>query len=89
MKNNVIYTQKNEVLPGITRQILMTRSPIKILFGNLDKKNIHDIDEFFITNSSSGIIPVTKIDKVNIGSGKPGTTTIKLLKEYNKWLHMQ
>lgn len=89
VKNNVIYTQKNEVLPGITRQILMTRSPIKILFGNLDKKNIHDIDEFFITNSSSGIIPVTKIDKVNIGSGKPGTTTIKLLKEYNKWLHMQ
>ncbi len=89
VKNNVIFTQKNEVLPGITRQILMSRSPIEILFGTLKKKNIHDIDEFFITNSSSGIIPVTKIDTVNIGSGKPGVTTIKLLKEYKKWLHMQ
>ena len=43
-------------------------------------------DEVFITNSVSGIAPVTQIDIWKIGGGKPGKYGLKFQEIYLNWL---
>lgn len=81
-----IVTREKEVLPGVTRQTLLTKSPFSIIFGKLNKTDFRKIDELFITNSGSGIVPVTRVNDKNVGSGKVGKTTNKLLELYDKWI---
>jgi len=87
VKDGKIITRENNVLPGITRQTLILRSPFPISFGLLYQSNFSDIDELFITNSGSGVIPITKVDSVEIGTGGVGSITKELLRLYNQWLH--
>ena len=87
IKDDDIITRENNVLPGITRQTLILRSPFPISFGLLYQSNFSDIDELFITNSGSGVIPITKVDSVEIGTGEVGSITKELLRLYNQWLH--
>jgi branched-subunit amino acid aminotransferase/4-amino-4-deoxychorismate lyase len=46
--------------------------------------DLSNIDEFFLTNSGSGIIPVTRINDKNIGNGSVGIITLQLLSQYNE-----
>jgi branched-subunit amino acid aminotransferase/4-amino-4-deoxychorismate lyase len=55
-------------------------------FGILHIENINEINECFLTNSGSGIIPVTQINGENIGDGSVGTVTKQLLAQYNNWI---
>ena len=87
IKDGKIITRENNVLPGITRQIIILRSPFPISFGLLYQSNFSDIDELFITNSGSGVIPIIKVDSAEIGTGGIGSITKELLRLYNKWLH--
>jgi branched-subunit amino acid aminotransferase/4-amino-4-deoxychorismate lyase len=43
-------------------------------------------DEVFLTNTVSGVVPVTEIDGYVIGSGQPGPRTIGFSKTYLGWL---
>ena len=49
--------------------------------------NFTDVDELFITNSGSGVIPVIKVDSMEIGTGEPGPITKQLLLLYNQWIN--
>jgi len=86
VREGKIITREKEVLPGVTRQALLTKSPFSIIFGKLNKTDFRKIDELFITNSGSGIVPVTRVNDKNVGSGKVGKTTNKLLGLYDKWI---
>jgi branched-chain amino acid aminotransferase len=48
--------------------------------------DLSNIDEFFLTNSGSGIIPVTRINDKIIGNGSVGIKTNQLLAQYNEWM---
>ncbi|MBT7944533.1 MAG: aminotransferase class IV, partial [Candidatus Marinimicrobia bacterium] len=39
-----------------------------------------------LTNSGSGIIPVTHFNGEKIGNGSVGEITNQLLKQYNEWM---
>jgi branched-chain amino acid aminotransferase len=84
--NKKLFTREGDILPGITRQTIIDRSPFPIEFGILNLSEIIDIDECFLTNSGSGIIPVTQINGGNIGDGSVGTVTKQLLAQYNNWI---
>ena len=86
VKNKSLYTQEDDILPGITRQTLLTRSHYPINYGNLNLLDFERLNEVFLTNSGSGIIPVIKVNSVKIGDGKPGPVTTNLMKLYNSWL---
>ena len=84
--NNKVFTRKGDVLPGITRQTIINRSPFPVEFGILQKNAISKIDEYFLTNSGSGIIPVTYLNGEKIGDGFVGKITCQLLRQYNEWI---
>jgi branched-subunit amino acid aminotransferase/4-amino-4-deoxychorismate lyase len=86
IKNKKLFTRADGVLPGITRQTILNLSPYPVEFGILHIENINEINECFLTNSGSGIIPVTQINGENIGDGSVGTVTKQLLAQYNNWI---
>ena len=81
-------TRQDQVLPGVTRQTIISKSSIPAAFGQLNKNDFDQIDELFITNSGSGIVPVNKVNKNKIGSGVVGKLTRKLLSDYNMWIKL-
>ena len=83
-----LLTRQDQVLPGVTRQTIISKSSIPAAFGQLNKNDFDQIDELFITNSGSGIVPVNKVNKNKIGSGVVGKLTRKLLSDYNMWIKL-
>lgn len=73
------------VLPGITREIILELAPYAGL-GTQEKRfteeELKNSGEVFVTNSLIELIPVTKIDDKEIGTGKVGPVTRKLYDLY-------
>jgi branched-chain amino acid aminotransferase len=69
-------------LRGITRQtILDLAGPLgmPVVEKNLTRYDVWCADECFLTGTAAEVIPVVMVDGREIGSGKPGPTTGKLL----------
>ena len=86
VKNGEIFTRKGDVLPGITRQTLITNSPVTVSFGKLNQNEFESLDELFLTNSGSGVVPIIKVNSAPIGDGNPGPITQQLKTLYKEWL---
>jgi branched-subunit amino acid aminotransferase/4-amino-4-deoxychorismate lyase len=86
VKDAKLFTRKEDVLPGTTRQIIINHSSVSIQYNTLNSMDLSNIDEVFLTNSGSGIIPVTSINDKNIGNGSVGIITRQLLSKYNEWM---
>ncbi len=73
------------VLKGITRQAIMDlalRNDIPCQERILTRHDLFNADEVFLTGTAAEVIPVVKIDGRQIGTGKPGKTTRKLMSEF-------
>ena len=86
VKDAKLFTRKEDVLPGTTRQIIINHSSVSIQYNTLNSMDLSNIDEVFLTNSGSGIIPVTSINNKNVGNGSVGIITRQLLSKYNEWM---
>lgn len=72
-------------LEGITRNaVIGLAKKIGMPFQEkmLKMEEVYSADEVFLTGTAAEIIPVTKIDKRRIGSGKPGEITPRLMEEF-------
>ena len=72
-------------LYGITRSVAIELAEslgIKAKEPNLTRYDLYNADEVFITGTAAEVVPVVKIDGRQIGSGKPGILTKKLIKAY-------
>lgn len=75
------------ILPGITREIVLSLAPecdLKSVERHITPEELKKSREVFITNTAMQIIPVTKIDDKQIGTGKPGLYTKHLHRLYQK-----
>lgn len=89
VKDNVLMTPPEDigVLKGVTRLAVMElakKSGISVKEKMIKPDELYSADECFLTGTAAEIIPVTKIDKNTIGDGRPGKTTLKLLKGFQK-----
>lgn len=84
--NDELYATNKNILFGITRdtvvELAKMSSPCN--FEGIKLKSLYGADEVFITQTTSGILPVVEIDGHKIGNGRPGSVTKKLMKEFNK-----
>lgn len=73
----------DRVLPGITRQVVIERAKdvdgIKTIERPVHKDEIRLFDEVFITSSVKEVVPVTAIDSIEIGEGKIGPVSKKIM----------
>jgi len=89
VKNNNLITPPAYIgiLKGITRACVMDiarKQGMAVKEEVITRHNIFTADECFLTGTAAEIIPVVRVDKRIIGSGKPGKITLNLMKEFRK-----
>lgn len=88
VKNGKISTPEGRnILRGITRRYVMSLAEELGIASEEKNLNVYDMyqaDEAFVTSTPYCIVPVTKINGVPIGTGKPGPMVSKLLDHWNK-----
>ncbi|MFH1380935.1 MAG: aminotransferase class IV [Candidatus Omnitrophota bacterium] len=89
VKNKKLFTPavSSGILPGITRQEVM-RLAKKYLGRKVNERllkinDLYGADEVFLTNSTMGVMPVVKIGRRFLKTGKPGAITQCLIRHYN------
>lgn len=87
-KNDAIFTPSLECgcLDGITRKVILDlarKYKIKAKEGNFTLQDLYYAEEAFLTNSLIGIMPLTSVEKQNIGKGRRGRLTDFFIKKYN------
>ncbi len=77
----------NRILPGITRQVLLrlAEKEITVVERELHKDEVRLLNEAFIASSIREIVPITAIDSIKIGDGKPGGRTQKIMKLFRDY----
>ena len=81
VKDGKLITAETGILKGITRKVILEiaeKENIGLKLRFIQKSELFELDEAFITNSSHEITPVVRIDTIEIGNGKPGEMTEKL-----------
>jgi len=77
------------VLEGITRNLVIDlagQADIGCEQTDLTKYDLYAADEMFLTGTAAEVVPVTKIDKRDVGTGKPGPITQQLMAAFKKLL---
>ncbi len=91
VKNGVISTPPldNHILPGITRKIIIDALSkmrnIKVEERAIDKSELLDADEVWISSSSKEIAPVIEIDGNLVGNGQAGSVWLNAQTAYNEY----
>lgn len=82
-----LFTTNKDILFGITRETvieLAEKLGLECDFEGVKYKSLLTMDEVFITQTTSGILPVVEIDGHKIGTGRPGKITLKLMNAFQK-----
>ena len=75
----------SSLLPGITRDTVMTLAQelgLPVRQEPVSRGQLYICDELFLTGTAAEITPVRSVDKINVGTGKPGEITRRLLAEF-------
>ena len=94
--DNVFIVKKGEVitppvsdgsLDGITRQVIFDlcgELGISIREASLTRYDIYTADESFLTGTAAETIPMVMLDEREIGNGRPGELSLKLIDAFRK-----
>jgi D-amino acid aminotransferase len=75
------------ILPGVTRRLVIDLARKIGLPVAEQGVAPAEVDELFITNSVIEIIPVTTVDGLKVGDGRPGKITAALQSSYRSRIH--
>ncbi|MCX7420529.1 MAG: branched-chain-amino-acid transaminase [Planctomycetia bacterium] len=84
IKNGVLKTPSADagILEGITRNAVLQlarEAGIPTQETTLIRHDLYVADEMFLTGTAAEVVPVVSLDGRQIGDGKPGTLTLRLL----------
>ncbi|WP_406660484.1 branched-chain-amino-acid transaminase [Methanolobus sp. ZRKC3] len=86
IKNGKVYTPPTiNNLKGITRATaieLLEEMDIEISVENLGMFDLYTADEIFVTGTAAEAAPLVKVDGRDIGDGKPGPITKKMVEAF-------
>ncbi|MCC5979225.1 MAG: aminotransferase class IV [Salinarimonas sp.] len=83
-----VLTPDTGVLPGITRRTVLeicAEEAIPARAQPLSVAALKAADEVFITSTAGGVMPVSRLDGIPVGAGKPGPLTAAVTKRYWAW----
>ncbi len=89
VRRGVVYTAGENVLEGITREILLGLIPSLGLTLRLEAvaaSEIGALDEAALSGSSRAFLPVVAIAGQPVGDGRPGPATRRILAAYNAFV---
>ena len=85
--NRVITPEGRNILRGISREYVMKELcpslGFEVVEKNIELYDVYTADEAFMTGTPFCMLPVTSINKLMIGDGKPGIVFSKLLQKWS------
>ncbi len=87
VQNGKIFTRSDGVLEGITRGMLASLAEelgLAFEWRELSLKDLTHLDEAFLSSSARGVVPVVRVGHTQIGSGKPGPITRRIVQAYTR-----
>lgn len=89
-RDNRLITPQTDVLGGITRDVVLeiAGDDFEVVEAPLFYADLATCDEAFLTSSTKEILPVTQIDDITIGQGKPGPNTRKLIELFSAYVKL-
>ncbi len=92
VRDHVLYTptMSSSVLPGITRDSVMTIARelgFEVREAQLPREMIYIADEVFFAGTAVEITPIRSVDKITIGSGKRGPVTAALQEAFFNYIN--
>lgn len=86
VNDGVLYTypKSNYILSGITRDVVFKMADqmgMEYRTVPIAEDELYDMDEIFLSGTTTDIQGVTTIDGITIGEGKPGPVTLRLLEQ--------
>ncbi len=87
LRGKQLITPKEEVLAGITRAVVMeiAEDDFEVVENDIFYAELASYDEVFITSSTKEVLPVVQVDNLQIGDGKPGPCTLKLIELFRTY----
>ena len=87
VRDGVVFTPpiSSSLLPGVTRASVLQLckdAGIEVKETNIPREMLYIADELFFTGTAAEVTPIRSVDKVSVGDGKPGATTMKLQKAF-------
>ena len=81
------------VLPGVVREaVIELYGPLGIECDDqtpLTIRQMLDAEELFLTSSTAGVRPVTRVEKHAVGEEKPGPVTKRIMEAYRELLEKE
>ena len=89
ISDNTLLTPSRDsgILPGITREVVLELAPslgLEAVEREIASEELLKADEAFLTNSLIEIMPLTQVSGQNIGSGKAGVKSQRLIDAYKE-----
>jgi branched-chain amino acid aminotransferase len=87
VRDGKLYTSTigSAILHGITRDTVITLAKemdIEVIEGSIPREMLYIADELFFTGTAVEITPIRSVDRISIGSGKPGPISLAIQREY-------
>jgi D-alanine transaminase/branched-chain amino acid aminotransferase len=82
-----IATPAKEILQGITRRRIlnMTDPPLPIVERQINREELRNAQEVFISSTTKNALPVSAVDNIEIGTGRVGDVTQKILDKLSEF----
>lgn len=80
VKNGQIFTEKDHALLGITQAAVCSWEVVKN--RHITSQELLEMNEVFLTKTTTGAVPITSIDGKIIGNGSPGPVTHRILEKF-------
>lgn len=86
-KDNKLVTPKLNILPGITRSVLvdLVKGNFDLEIREIQKDELSSMEEVFISASNKEIVPIIQVDDIVIANGKPGERTRKVMQLFRDY----
>ena len=86
VKDGVLYTypRSQYILDGITRQLVFKMAAdlnLKMRTEPITEEGLWEMDELFLSGTTTDIQGINTVDGKTIGDGRPGPVTLKLVKQ--------
>ncbi|WP_039043919.1 D-amino-acid transaminase [Sporosarcina sp. ZBG7A] len=92
VKDGILYTHPatNLILNGITRRVVLklcAKHSIGVMEEPFTLEQFYEMDELFLTSTTSEITPIVSIDGISVGEGAPGRVTERLQQVFEETIH--
>jgi branched-chain amino acid aminotransferase len=85
---DILLSPARNILSGITRSVVLelARRDFRVELRDISYSDMIAAREVFITGTSRGVVPVIQVDDTQIGDGRPGPNTRKIMSALEEYV---